>query len=393
MKVASQSLSDHETAIQITVEPDRMEQAMDAAYKRLVKRYKIPGFRPGRAPRSVFERHVGREALWDEAVEAVIPTAYRQALKEMGIEPYEEGRVDSLTPGDDGSLSFQAKVFRKPKVVLAPVEGLKLPLPSALEGSIEEEVDATITDLRRRSAALVPTEVAGEDSVVVVSGQISGGAGEPESFENTELALTDAIAEVRAALLGAKIGDVRQASYDTGEGKRDAVFTVSRVANPDWPELDEAFAQAQGYPSLEEMRTALTNYLTEARQRRIEEARATEVFDAILAASDVEVPGFLVDREVEHQQSHHDRQEEPLEGLQKEALESVRRTLVTEALIEQANAQVSQAELETAAQAVSQRERRKLTEDELRALARILIDRKLTAYLARLGQKAQPAES
>jgi FKBP-type peptidyl-prolyl cis-trans isomerase (trigger factor) len=239
----------------------------------------------------------------------------------------------------------------------------------------------------------VPTEVAGEGSVVVVSGQISGGAGEPESFENTELALTDAIAEVRAALLGAKIGDVRQASYDAGDGKRDAVFTVSRVANPDWPELDEAFAQAQGYPGLEEMRTALTNYLTEARQRRLEEARATEVFDAILAASDVEVPGFLVDREVEHQQSHHDRQEEPLEGLQKEALESVRRTLVTEALIEQANARVSQAELETAAQAVSQRERRKLTEDELRTLARILIDRKLTAYLARLGQKAQPAES
>ncbi len=392
MKVASQSLSDHETAIQITVEPDRMEQAMDAAYKRLVKRYKIPGFRPGRAPRSVFERHVGREALWDEAVEAVIPTAYRQALKETGIEPYEEGRVDSLTPGDDGSLSFQAKVFRKPKVALPPVEGLKLPPPSAPAGSLEEEVDATITDLRRRSAALVPTEVAGEDSVVVVSGQISG-SGEPESFENTELALTDAIAEVRAALLGAKIGDVRQASYDAGDGKRDAVFTVSRVANPDWPELDEAFAQAQGYPSLEEMRTALTNYLTEARQRRLEEARATEVFDAILAASDVEVPGFLVDREVEHQQSHHDRQEEPLEGLQKEALEAVRRTLVTEALIEQANARVSQAELETAAQAVSQRERRKLTEDELRTLARILIDRKLTTYLARLGQEAQPAES
>ncbi len=393
MKVASQSLSDHETQIEITVEPDRMEQAMEAAYRRLVKRYKIPGFRPGRAPRSVFERHVGREALWDEAVEAVVPSAYRQALKETGIEPYEEGRVDSLAPGDDGSLSFQAKVYRKPKVALPAIEGLTIAEPPAVEGTVEAEVEATITDLRRRAAALVPTEAADEDAVVTVSGQISGGTGQPDSFENTDLALSDAISEVRAALLGAKVGDVRKASYDTEEGRRDAVFTVSRVANPDWPPLDEAFAQAQGYPGLEEMREALTNYLSEARQRRLEEARAQAVFDAVLAASEVEVPDFLVDREVEHQQSQHDRREEPLEGLQKEALDSVRRTLVTEALIDQADARVTQAELELAAQAVSQRERRKLTEEELRTLARILIDRKLTSYLAALGRGDQPAQS
>lgn len=393
MKVASQSLSDHELSIQVTVEPDRMEQAMDAAYRRLVKRYKVPGFRPGRAPRSVFERHVGRDTLWDEAVEAVVPSAYRQALKETGVEPYEEGRVDQLTPGPDGSLSFEARVYRKPKVVLPPLAEVVPAASAAEEPPVEEELEALITDLRRRAAALVPAESAGEDSVLVVSGVIRGGGGQDESFENTELALADAIPEVRASLIGAKVGDVRQASYGEGSEARQATFTVSRVANPDWPPLDQDFAASQGYTSLEEMREALTKYLRESRQRRLEEERATQAFDAILAAAEVEVPEFLVAREVEHQQSHHGRADEPEETLRQEALAAVRRTLVTEALIEESGARISQAELETAAQAVSERERRKLTEEELRTLARILIDRKLTRYLASIGKSAQTPES
>lgn len=393
MKVASQSLSDHELSIQVTVEPERMEQAMDAAYKRLVKRYKIPGFRPGRAPRSVFERHVGREALWDEAVEAVVPSAYRQALKETGIEPYEEGRVDALTPGDDGSLRFEAKVYRKPKVELPPMQQIALPAQNVPESDIERELEAMLTGIRRQAAALVPAEVAGEDSVVVVSGIITGDGTDPESFENTDLVLTDAIPEVRASLLGAKVGEVRKATYGEGTAARVATFTVSRVANPDWPPLNEEFATSQGYTSLEEMRASLTKYLTESRQRRLEEERATQAFDAILAAAEVEVPAFLVEREVEHQQTHHARADRPEAELRQEALAAVRRTLVTEALIDQADARVSEAELATAASAVSQRERRKLTEEELRTLARILIDRKLTSYLASLGGPVPSSQS
>src|SRR5215472_15033758 len=126
MKITTAPQPERQVLLEIEVEPERVEKSMDQAYRRLVGRYRIPGFRPGKAPRVMFERYVGREALLREALENLVPQIYDEAIKEESLEPIDQPQfhIETLEP-----LTIKATVPLRPSVDLGDWRGLRVERP------------------------------------------------------------------------------------------------------------------------------------------------------------------------------------------------------------------------------------------------------------------------
>ncbi|MCL5935128.1 MAG: trigger factor family protein, partial [Firmicutes bacterium] len=118
MKVNMEKIEKNVIALEIEIEQDKMLEALEKAYKKVAQKVNIPGFRKGKAPRVLIERHVGKEYLREEALDFVIPEAYMEALKETGIEPIDKPKVDMVQFEEDKPVIFKATVEVKPEVEL-----------------------------------------------------------------------------------------------------------------------------------------------------------------------------------------------------------------------------------------------------------------------------------
>ncbi len=87
MRVSTQEIEHRQVVVDIEVDDERLERAMNQAYRRMVGRLNVPGFRKGKAPRALVERMVGREALLDDAIQHVVPEVYREAVETEGLKP------------------------------------------------------------------------------------------------------------------------------------------------------------------------------------------------------------------------------------------------------------------------------------------------------------------
>src|SRR4030042_2826378 len=94
LKVTKEKVENSQAFLTIEMEPAEMEAGMQDAYRHLVQKADIPGFRKGKAPRAVVERTLGKSRLLEEAIDHIIPQAYQQALKEQEIEPYAQPDVE-----------------------------------------------------------------------------------------------------------------------------------------------------------------------------------------------------------------------------------------------------------------------------------------------------------
>jgi trigger factor len=384
VQVNVEQIAPHTVSLRVDVDKDRLEKHMEAAYRKLVRRYRVPGFRPGKAPRPIFERFVGRSVLLEEAINDLVPQAYREAVAESGIEPYEEGVVEKVEPVEDG-LHFEARVHLRPKVVLPPLDSITV--------SVEEQqvtdsmLDETIEQLRLERGTLVPAEEADQDAVLLLEGTVVTD-GKSEPFKDVQLRLAEALPEIREGLLGARAGEERTVVYHEDDVPHTAYFKVVSVHRVELPAVDEEFAKSLGHDTLEELRASLTKYIAESLAQKAREEKARAVFERILAEAEVEVPEFLVERQKQHLREHHIRPGTTVsdEELEEEARKEVRRMLVADRLLEESGISVSQEELARAAVAFAQRlGLKKLTEEHIEDVQRALVDEKLTAFLATLG--------
>src|SRR4030043_1645133 len=96
MKVSTEPVENSQVAVNIEMEPVEVNKYLDKAYNRLVKRVSVPGFRKGKVPRDVFERHIGKDTLFQEALEDLIPAAYKDALDEQKIDPIAQPKFELI---------------------------------------------------------------------------------------------------------------------------------------------------------------------------------------------------------------------------------------------------------------------------------------------------------
>ena len=148
MKVTKEKIEKSQAFLTVEMEKAEVEESLDQAYRRLVKRANVPGFRKGKAPRPVLERHVGREHLLENALDSLIPEAYEKALKEQGIEAIGQPQIE-VTQTEP--LVFKAIIPLKPSVKLGDYKHIKVE-PLAMTEVTDAQVDAVVLELRHRHA-------------------------------------------------------------------------------------------------------------------------------------------------------------------------------------------------------------------------------------------------
>ena len=124
MKVTTETLPERQVLLQIEVDDDQHAEAMESAYKKLAPRVQIPGFRPGKAPRPLIEKQLGRHRLLDEAMDILLPKVYREALDEQELDPVAQPSVELVS---HEPLVFKATVPLQPLVDLDDYNSLRLP--------------------------------------------------------------------------------------------------------------------------------------------------------------------------------------------------------------------------------------------------------------------------
>jgi len=148
MKANAERIEKNTVLLEIEVDAEQFSSAVEKAYRKMVKNVNIPGFRKGKTPRPILERYVGKEVLYEEAMDVLVPEAYYQAVLDTGIEPIDQPKVEVLQAEEGKSVIFKATVQVKPEVNLGQYKGLEISKPP-VEVS-EEDVEKELVRLQNR---------------------------------------------------------------------------------------------------------------------------------------------------------------------------------------------------------------------------------------------------
>lgn len=298
----------------VEVEASEVDKGLDAAFKKVVKTINVPGFRKGKLPRPIFEQKFGIEALYNDALDVILPEAYSQAVQEVGIEPVDRPEVDVEQMEKGKTLIFKAKVTVKPEVKLGEYKGLEVEETDATV--TDEDVQAELTKLQERQAELVVKEDGtveqGDTAVIDFEGFVDGVAFEGGKGENYALEIGSGsfIPGFEDALVGTKSGvetDVNVTfpeEYHSAElaGKA-ATFkvTVHEIKSKELPELSDEFAKDVNdeVETLEELKAKIKADLEESKKAQAEGGLRDALVQKAADNAEVEIPEVMFESQVD----------------------------------------------------------------------------------------------
>jgi len=298
-------------SLTVEVDADRVERATERAFQKHVQHAKIPGFRPGKAPRALYERTYGAEHLWEDAAADVVDETFKEIadLEQLDWLDRPEVEVSQLEPGK--TLKYTATVPVRPDVALGDPKAAGVTVrPTPIT---DEQVEQTIAGMREHHAELRPVDrAAKKDDVVTIDldATLDGKALPPMGRNaHLELGRDYAIPGLADALVGTKANDTKAfelafpADYpDEDLRGKTGTFTakVSQVAEKILPPLDDDFAKTVGVATLADLDKAVRGELAHAAFHEARDAAAEKLLAHLLDTSTVEVPEILVSDELDH---------------------------------------------------------------------------------------------
>ncbi len=283
--------------LEIEVPEERVAKAVAQGLARLSQRARIPGFRPGKAPRVVVERYVGREAVYEEALDRLLPEAYREAVQAVGIRPISQPRFDDARIEEGKPLRLVARVEVEPEVRLGDYRNLRIPFEEPAVP--DEEVEKTLAALRARYAQLLPKQGPAARGDFVLVKVLDAPESEQRFAKEKELMLEvggeETPEELSQALAGRTAGEEVEWAGESGPVR----VRVVDVRVRELPALDDAFAQTVSeHQTLEELRAELRARLHGQAQARARTEYEERVLAAVVEAAEVDLPETLVHAEV-----------------------------------------------------------------------------------------------
>ncbi len=316
MKIEQQLRDDHQVTLTVEVEPERFEKAKRRAARKLSRKAKIPGFRPGKAPYDVIRSFLGEGAIVEEAVEILIDEIYPEALEEAEIEPAAAGSLDEIASLEPPTFVFTVPL--RPQVDLGDYEAIRVDY--TFEAPNEEKVDEAIDELRRMFARTEEVNRPIEDGDYVLAAVTLFPAGEEdaeplESRESFAFVVRAEAAEdewpyagFSAELIGLKAGESKTLTYTFPEETEDEQLRgqetrieveIKTVRALELPSLDDEFAQQAGAQNLEALREAVRESLVRQAQEEYDDEFYAQVLDAIKEQAVIKYPPQMVEDEVE----------------------------------------------------------------------------------------------
>jgi len=311
VKVTTEELPERQVKLQIEVDEERHANAIEAAYKKLAPRVQIPGFRPGKAPRPLIEKQIGRHRLLDEAMDILVPQVYREVLEEQDITPVGQPSVELVS---HEPLVFTATVPLQPIVDLGDYRSLRLPREEVKVK--DEQVDEAIEDLRRRYGTIEPVDRPAQKGDII-RGSVRAETEDSVIFsaDDIEFRLTDAsltsLPGLADVIVGLKKGDDVTRAVDVPkdhEGKSIAGKTVTyrvqvdEVKEEKLAPLNDDFAKevGEGFETLLALRAHVREDIEKAESEAALRQYELAVVDALVDRAKLEYPAVLVEHEIDH---------------------------------------------------------------------------------------------
>lgn len=381
--------TDVAATIEITVPAAAVDATFERVFGALARQVRVPGFRPGKAPRGVLLQRIGADALAAEVRDALVDDHYPQAVRELGLTPvHAHFHADAPAAGQDFAFTVHADLY--PEFTLADPDAIGI--EHVAEPVTDEDVASTLERLREDHATLVPVErgAAPGDVVHVETQGEGGGSAMPVDLDRTEPELA---AQLHGKVVGDEVlldlgpdpvptstdGDAPEAQAPEADApRRTLAVKVTNVQEKDRPALDDGFAATLGFATWAEVEAEVRRQLEAERDREAYAAQRDEFVEKLASATTVPLPGALLRRRqgqlledlardlqrrgtglddyVARLES--DGKREELENELKAAAErGVKRDLVLERLLEVRGTRIDDAELEDALRHLARRER------------------------------------
>ena len=302
------------TEVLVTVDKDLWKKAQDKAFNKLAKDVTIDGFRKGKAPLNMVKSRIDQGRVYNEAINDVLDPVYRDILENEKLQPMARPSFE-VTKLSDDELEIKVIIVTRPEVELGKYTGYKL---GKEEASVtDEELDASLAELRKQNATIAPKEGQAENGDIVVidfEGSVNGVPFEGGKAENHELELGSHsfIAGFEEQLVGASAGievDVKVTfpeNYGPDEiAGKDAVFhvKVNEVKQKILPELDDEFVKELGMPNVEnveQLKEARREQLLKSKENNNKRQYLDKLFEEIRKDSKFDIPEEILAEETEN---------------------------------------------------------------------------------------------
>ncbi len=376
MQVTVEDVSSVKKILHIEIPEDKVVRELDNAYKNLKKTAKIKGFRPGKAPRSVLERLYKKDVHIDVSSK-LLQDSFVEAIKETDLNIVGNPKIDPPGLDEKGPYKYDATVEIKPEIEEIDFKGLTL--KKNLYRVTDQEMDAQVAMLQKNLAQQKPiTEdrAAQKDDFVLVDyegfkdGKPFAETQKTENF-TMKIGTGHILKTFDEQLIGMKPGDKKEIKVNFPEDyfndklanlEINFQVTLHEIREEVLPEIDDEFAKRLGqYETFDDLKNAITDNLDQGYAKRVEQEMNEQIFEALIAKSEFEVPDSMVDyelegiiEEAERSFAYHNKSMEDL-GLSKEILsekyrdtadKKVRRHLILGKIVEQEDMTLADQEME-----------------------------------------------
>ena len=304
----------NELKLEFTIEAAKFDEGMKKVYEKTAKYINIPGFRKGKAPMSIVEKHYGAEIFYEDTFNEVVPEEYERELKENNIEAVSKPDIEVKQIGKGKDLIFTAVVQTKPEVKLGKYKGIQL---KKIEYNVsEEDINHELGHMQDRNSRLVNVEDRpvedGDITVIDFEGFVDGKAFEGGKAENHELTIGSKtfIPGFEDQIIGMKIEEEKDINvkfpdeYFSEELKgKDATFKVKlhEIKKKELPELNDEFAKdTSEFDTLEELKKSIKEKLEEENKNKAKYETEDEAIRAVTDSAEVEIPSGMIETELDN---------------------------------------------------------------------------------------------
>jgi trigger factor len=373
VKSTVEQLSPTRVRINVEVPFTELEPDFDRAFKQLAQQVRLPGFRPGKAPRKLLEARIGRGAVLEQVVNDALPSRYSEAVTTSEVRPLGQPDIEVTKLEDGEELIFTAEVDIRPEITIPDLEALKIEV-DPIEVS-DDDVDAELQNLRARFGTLKGVERPVEDGDFVsidLSASVDGKDVPDAKTEGLshEVGSGQLIEGLDEALVGLKEGETKVFTTTLAAGEHagdeaQVTVTVKSVKERELPEPDDEFAQlASEFDTIEELKASLKDQVERVKRVQQAEQIRDKALETLLDQTEVPLPEKIVQAQIDdtvHNAIHnldHDEdafakaleaqgssREEFDKDNKENAERAVKTQLVMDAIADQLNVQVGQNDL------------------------------------------------
>ena len=321
MNINTEFLDTHEAKLTVEVEPENFESAKKRAARQLSKKYKIPGFRPGKAPFAVVQKHLGEGTITEQAIGNLIDEIYPKAIEEAEIKPYGPGSLEEMPSMDPPTFEFLVPLI--PEVELSAYQDIRIEFTA--KEVTEDNIQEVVNNLRESQATIEAVErpiIEGDMVYITLSGDKKGEEN-PENKVLLEERRYPVIVEKEDAdketeypfpgfsrkLLGLNIGDQKSFQH---KFKKDYEFEelrgvtgiykvkVEEIKGRSLPEVNDDFAKSVGnYTTVDELQSEIRQTLTEQFEFEQLSDYDLQIIDQLVEKSNIKYPPQMLEDEID----------------------------------------------------------------------------------------------